>query len=427
MARKKQNKNSIINQTKLLDKKRREEFFDFFKYYINLLGGEDLYSLIPDNFKADIYHNRFYAIQINYPKSFIFTKEEKHRLELLFRNFLTTHFVKIENVKFKIDLEIFSTIVLTIFNQVKIIKDNDFPGAAKIRSKLLSISESKEYLLEYFKQLHIVSNIAVMGVNKLDKIFHLKMPKDFLKIGEYRGKYQIIELEQELPEKRKIRINNEVHVAYKFGGIFLNGFTWFTVNLEKFMPKSNQTVFNVYMQQHVVKRFCERIDYGANQILIYTLFLTFQEPIIIKYKGVFLLEYNDYNIKLGYFVGNVVEDIFLIRTFLFVTNNGTPEGDKLNELLKINHNDKDYLAINKLSTFLKMNGKEGNELKVLFASAGCENLFDMSSKLRDKITGLDEKPYEGKIQNYLAVDIKDDFTYNDDEILEIDAKLINNK
>jgi len=415
MAKKKNNKNAAINQAYILDKQRKEYFWKSFKDLINLIGEDDLYSLIPEHIKTLLYNQRFYALQIKYPKDFPLSKQEKHDLELIFKNFQETHFVEIENKKFKIDVATFSTTLLSIFNLVKPLEDSDFSGAAKIKNKLMPIVENKDYWLEYYKNIFIICNTASMAVNRIDRIYHLKQGSNSMRKSDWGAKYQIIDIEEELPEKRKIKINNETHVAYKFGGIFLSGFEWFTVNLETFLPKSKQKIFDVFMQKHVVNRFSERIDYGANRILIYTLFVTFLKPVMIKYKGLFLLEYSDRNVKLGYFAGTVVEDIFLIKTFLFITNNGTPEGDKLNELLKINRNDKDYLAINKLSTFLKMNSQDVDEIKDLFAAAGCETLFDMRSKLDCEIFELDEQPYQGKIKNYLAVDNSDDFTFFDDE------------
>ena len=49
---------------------------------------------------------------------------------------------------------------------------------------------------------------------------------------------------------------------------------------------------------------------------------------------------------------DIIEGKIVIRTFLFVTNNGTPEGKKLAQITGLQKLDKKYLALDKLSTFM---------------------------------------------------------------------------
>ena len=74
----------------------------------------------------------------------------------------------------------------------------------------------------------------------------------------------------------------------------------------------------------------------------------------------------------------------MIQTFLFITNNGTPEGDKLNELMGLNKADKIYWEIDKLSTFMETNFEKNDSLKQLFLQAGCKSLFDLKLKQQSK-------------------------------------------
>ncbi len=101
---------------------------------------------------------------------------------------------------------------------------------------------------------------------------------------------------------------------------------------------------------------------------------------------------------------------------MFLTNNGTPEGDKLNKALGIRKLDKKFLAIDKLSTFVKLSEQEANELKELFADYGLESLFEIRKEAIDiEATSLkkyneepEEQEYSEKIKNYLTVKGEED-------------------
>jgi hypothetical protein len=49
-----------------------------------------------------------------------------------------------------------------------------------------------------------------------------------------------------------------------------------------------------------------------------------------------------FDVKIGYFVVEPVNDMLVIKTFLFITHNCTPEGDKLKELTGLGKSDISY-------------------------------------------------------------------------------------
>jgi hypothetical protein len=85
--------------------------------------------------------------------------------------------------------------------------------------------------------------------------------------------------------------------------------------------------------------------------------------------------------RVGYLKANVIGDKLVIVTFLFLTNNGTPEGKKLNQMVGLQKADKKYLGIDKLSTFIQSDIKNDEKLKALFCEAGCGDLFNLDKNL----------------------------------------------
>ena len=89
-------------------------------------------------------------------------------------------------------------------------------------------------------------------------------------------------------------------------------------------------------------------------------------------------------IRLGYLSAVITGDKLVVLTFLFLTNNGTPEGKKLHDLIGLQKEDKKYLGIDKLSTFICSDIRQNEKLKDLFCKAGCGALFEISGAYLDQ-------------------------------------------
>ena len=83
---------------------------------------------------------------------------------------------------------------------------------------------------------------------------------------------------------------------------------------------------------------------------------------------------------------DIIEGKIVIRTFLFITNNGTPEGLKLQNITGLQKLDKKYLAIDKLSTFMTSDIGNNEKVRKIFTSAGCECLLELYEKSNKTLT-----------------------------------------
>jgi hypothetical protein len=73
----------------------------------------------------------------------------------------------------------------------------------------------------------------------------------------------------------------------------------------------------------------------------------------------------------------------LFRTFLFITHNCTPEGDKLKQVTGLQKEDMKYWKIDRLSTFVNLNDKKYPGISNLFKTAGLEDLLHLKDKSFD--------------------------------------------
>ncbi|WP_345951290.1 hypothetical protein ABDD95_07620 [Mucilaginibacter sp. PAMB04274] len=133
----------------------------------------------------------------------------------------------------------------------------------------------------------------------------------------------------------------------------------------------------LYIQRHALQRLDERLGLQANNVHAHLFFSLFEQPLnYVLGNGCTLIEFNMYEYKVGYLLTTLHDDKLVIRSFLFLTNDGTPEGRKLRQLTGLVKYDKKYLGIDKLSTFTAYKIHEDEELSSLFNEAGCGSLLD---------------------------------------------------
>lgn len=140
----------------------------------------------------------------------------------------------------------------------------------------------------------------------------------------------------------------------------------------------------VFILRHALKRLEERLEcivtgYSESQIVPSLL----KGNVCYTPNGGTLVEYYMKDKKAGYLQVDVDEDAILIRTFLFLTNTSTPEGQKLREHIGLRKDDIKYLNIDRLTPFMESDILQDEELCKTFRDAGCESLIDLCEELKD--------------------------------------------
>jgi hypothetical protein len=77
-------------------------------------------------------------------------------------------------------------------------------------------------------------------------------------------------------------------------------------------------------------------------------------------------------------VGEFVDGIFVVLTFLLITHSNTPEGRKLTELTGLQRQDISFLAIDDLKTLINSDIRYDERIAQIFLEAGCESILDMN-------------------------------------------------
>nr|WP_319511478.1 hypothetical protein [uncultured Draconibacterium sp.] len=158
----------------------------------------------------------------------------------------------------------------------------------------------------------------------------------------------------------------------------------------------------VYIQQHAIIRFKERLGeyFGLNS---YSMIIAamYNKPIEQEPGKSYLFPVELSKTRFGYLKAELNGNKLVILTFLFITNNGTPEGQKLNNL-GLEKEDKKYLGIDQLDIFINSDIKKDEQLTHLFSSAGCGGLFKIDKTLISNIKS-EEVARAAFLNQYLGI------------------------
>src|SRR4051794_16659731 len=115
----------------------------------------------------------------------------------------------------------------------------------------------------------------------------------------------------------------------------------------------------------------------------------------------FLCEYRLYQHRLGYFPVTRLADKLVVRTFLFLTMQGTPEQRKLCRQLGLMRAKIEATELDQLGLFLTTDIQTDPVLRKLFAKCGCGHLLDM---VKPEFREQCRKGYAEDLRRYLRID-----------------------
>lgn len=219
------------------------------------------------------------------------------------------------------------------------------------------------------------------------------------------------------PETKRVRIDGENRTVYRLYHIEYNGEVTPVTLAPSLLNEPGSEPIVVYIQKHALYRLEQRIDAPLQDDIIFLLsnsILLATELVIIK-SGSFLIPYYYENLKLGYLACQRIENVgVVVKTFLFITNSGTPEGFALDKVTGLKKDDKKFLLVDKLSTFANMDISELPSFKKILDKSNLSHL----AELHENITSPKKETEEGSlnrmwIKNFLAKSKK--YRYQDED------------
>lgn len=207
-----------------------------------------------------------------------------------------------------------------------------------------------------------------------------------------------VRVHRKTPERRKIIVNGQPRPAFRCclpqGANGLQEVAWRAGDIG--FPDDARE-YPVFMQSHALEQVEKRVPCSHP---IYPIVCSLMTPKFVPLgEDRFLFEYHYLNHKLGYFVGVKLEDCVLLKTFLFLTMQGTPESDLLYRKLRLTRSDIEYLQLDELAAFRDPEVRNDPALVELLDDCGCGHLltFSAADLSQELATG-----YAGTLRRYLG-------------------------
>lgn len=165
----------------------------------------------------------------------------------------------------------------------------------------------------------------------------------------------------------------------------------------------------VYLQEHVRLRMIERLGPLSEDEMDHLLGDTMWKPKTVPLRGgAFLIELQMYGCRLGYVVAEVVDDpggpageAVLMRTFLFVTQSGTPEGNRFNERLKVGNEEKSYFRLDRLAPFMTTDLCQDAVFQEILRECGIGDLIEVVKINREVRSSMETRVGNAEDIRYL--------------------------
>ena len=206
-----------------------------------------------------------------------------------------------------------------------------------------------------------------------------------------RGKYvQQFVLHMTRPEQTTIVVDGAARPAFRCCLMDCpDGLKPLSFSSKELGLAGEERQYPVYIQAHVLEQLKRRIPKPSNMFFMMSL----QHPKITRRPDdCFLVEYRHGFHKLGYFVGVRLADRVLLKTFLFLTMQGTPESDLLYHQLRLTRRDIEHMELDNLSAFTDTDLRDDPAIVKLFKECGCGHLLteDLSESATDHRLGFAE-------------------------------------
>ena len=364
----------------MLKARHKKDYLSRLKMVCDRLAGKGWFELIPTAELDIIYEKRYPPLSIKMADNTSIDKNRWEEYRQVLQTMLDTPSV-IGGESAAIPIKTIHSEGLTMLHFIAMMAIKRFPGSEELRETFRPylMTEQSQY---YYLKDELIQFLFIMDVrsgNYYDGF--LQADTSELNVGKIPPKANAIFVHHHKPVVTSITINGgkrdivallrpvphgkTIHVHFKPSAIGL--------------ASTSDESLPVYIQRHALKRLDERLGLQTNNVHSHLFFSLFDQPVsYVAGTDHSLIAFNMYYHKVGYLLTTLHDDKLVIRSFLFLTNDGTPEGRKLHQLTRLEKYDKKYLGIDKLSTFTAYRIDEDEELSAIFREAGCGPLLDSS-------------------------------------------------
>lgn len=372
----------------------RHRFFERMEYLCDTFAAPGYYKKIPAVIFEHMFINRYPTLKAKADPAAdtVIPKHKVVQFNKLMNKFIGDRYIELDNGG-KIMLSWYLSEGLLLINYIAEMGEVQFPNAvqlveafkpyfpgsevhAMIEEMLIELVHDTSVFLSDYN--HTIMNADIGHT----AFFNRDATSNDVLIYEYR------------PKKSSVTIDGEPRSIINLSWLDEH-MDWMNARIKPsllgFKTGSIDIPLEVYIQKHALEKLQTRINITPG-IMHFMTFLLMHQDVIRYHKNDnnSLVEYHLSDQKVGYLLVSLVDAKLIIRTFLFLTNDGTPEGRKLNHLLSLDKEDKKYLMIDTLPAVNAYHIDQNERLSRIFREAGCGSLLKL-----------------GHLKEYSSIEVKD--------------------
>ena len=411
MKRKRERHKKItLKQQKQQKAEHKNKFFKRIQSICSLLNCPQIYNLIPREELEVIYNHRFRAFRFIAAEGNEIPQNVLSEIRAQCTEQLRETYINISDNDEKMSLFEFYTMGVSVFQYVYYLEESKYKNASLVK-ELKNHCKDYNYLLEEAgNALEKLSDVVCFLHGDVALKIYWIMHEFNVDKNNPNGIENLMKIHCSIPEKIYDDKDNNYRPATRISvGLSQRGIGYFAFKLEEkeILLTNNKSGMGIFIQAHALHRLKERLD-CLNPILFQAFLISsiLEGKIYKDENGTYLISFNVQEIKIGYLIADLNNGNLIIRTFLFITQNGTPEGKKLAELYGLCKQDKTYLELDKLSTFVTKDMCDDKRLSDIFQQVGCQYLLDLAVDNRFKgMCNINSKTTSVKeIVKYLRLD-----------------------
>lgn len=207
----------------------------------------------------------------------------------------------------------------------------------------------------------------------------------------------ILTLRQQLADEIQVTLDGKSRPAFRCGAAhWPHEIDWCVWRSEIIGVANVNREYRIYSQWHVFDQLQDRLgafcsDLGVlHEWLWQSISLATTSPPRVSVKrdrfvtDTYWVDFLLYGHRVGYVVATLHDDTIILRTFLFLTMQGTPEQMRLHEAIGLTRSQRELLSLDSLDTFVLSDIQSDAVLSKLFEDCGCGHLFRMLKEPLDE-------------------------------------------
>lgn len=399
------NKKSAVKHTDLKAQANqlRNRFFERIQTLCDTFAGPGYYKKIPPFVVEHMYMNRYPALKAKACPGSTIPKSKVIQFNKLMNKFISDRSIILDNGG-EILLSWYLSEGLILLNYIEEMTEVNFPCADEFKEAFKPYfpgTEVHTLIEDMLVELVYDTTIFLSNLNSTIVSADIGLTAWFDKESLTNDVY----IQEGRHEKSRVTIDGETRSIIPLS--WLDGeMNWIHTRVKPsllgFKTGSLDIPLQVYIQSHALNKLQERIDITPG-IMHYMAFLVLHQPVIehIKNEKYSLVSYYLSDQKVGYLLISLDDAKLIIRTFLFLTNDGTPEGKKLNQSFSLDKLDKKHLMIDTLPAINAYHIDQNEHLSKLFISAGCASILKLAHLTEFSVSETKDKDPES-ILKYLS-------------------------